>query len=190
MSKRKIIFIIACCIIVIFTTVIVVLKHMQKVNTEDSVHSVALTQSISDAQIQSYLEQSNIALPHFNGAVFVTFQKLGEDVSTTQAREYVWLMTQEFYMKEGKLQKGISISTPAALYFDHQTPAAINMPRGGELYASDIQTIFPISVQQMPIFTDITVRNESLVTMRAALTREANIHFNISPEVATSTPAL
>ena len=144
--------------------------------------SSADAKSISDDAIKNVLEQSNFAQANFGGKSFLTFQKLGEDTVGAQVKEYIWLVEQEYYLKDGKLEKGSGVSLPVALYFNQGKAVAMNAPRQGSFYNDDIQKIFPDDIKGLPIFLDIKTRTEILAGFQAQLKKEAESHFNIQTQ--------
>jgi hypothetical protein len=134
-------------------------------------------ESISDVMIGEALNNSNFANTHFGGQVFLAYQKLGEETSGAHATEYVWLVSQEFYVKNGKLLKGSGVSLPLALFYDNGNLVAVNAPRDGSNYTKDVQSIFPDSIKQLPIFTDVARHDEIVSGLEQQVQTKAHSQF-------------
>jgi hypothetical protein len=126
------------------------------------------------------LKSSNFAQANFGGTTFVEFEKLGEEKSGPRTTVYVWLYAQEFYEKEGRLEKGTGVSLPLAMYFNNAELVALVAPRDGSLYTEDIQKLFPDSIKQQPLFTDIAAQNEVSNRHQSSLEQKARAQYGSS----------
>jgi hypothetical protein len=153
--------------------------------------------SISDEQVSEFVLQTNFTRPNFGGKTFIAFQRLGEDTSTTVTTVYIWLVAQEYYVKDTQIEKGSGISIPLVLYFENGKPITVNAPRDGSDYANDIQKMFPARVIDQPLFTDISVKNEIIGNLMHSIDLQAQAHFGNQlfspvdddvPTSSTSTP--
>jgi hypothetical protein len=136
--------------------------------------------AISTEHIETVLKSSNFAQANFGGTTFVEFEKLGEEKSGPRTTVYVWLYAQEFYEKEGRLEKGTGVSLPLAMYFNNAELVALVAPRDGSLYTEDIQKLFPDSIKQQPLFTDIAAQNEVSNRHQSSLEQKARAQYGSS----------
>lgn len=148
------------------------------------------TSLISDTTIQTYLATMNFAQPNYGGKSFIAFERLGENVSGSQAIEYVWAAFQEYYVKNNQLEKGTGISIPLALFFSDGKPVTFNAPRNGSPYYVDVQKYFPDSIKQQDVFIDTAKHNELVRNLEQQTQIQAGRFFNIQstqPQESTST---
>lgn len=138
------------------------------------------TNIISDQKIKEYLLASNFTQTSFDGTSFIAFERLAEVSTSTRVTEYLWLMSQEYYKKDGMLEKGTGVSLPIALYFDHDQPVAINTPRDGSFYTQDLQKIFPEDIKSKPEIVDFTTHATLVTKLEEDIRSQAEKYFDMS----------
>ncbi|MCC2630212.1 MAG: hypothetical protein K0S38_21 [Candidatus Paceibacter sp.] len=186
MTKARLIFgIIAVIIIGVIAWLYV---SSRQYTAPDSSIDQQSTQKVSDEAIKDYLMQSNFTQPNFGGKTFIAFERLGDEKTNAREIVYIWLVAQEYFSKDGNIEKGSGISLPVALYFENGEPITLNVPRDGSNYTIDIQKIFPSNVKDQPIFTNIAAQNEIVgkLTHSVALQAQSELGLQLdTPPVAT-----
>lgn len=96
--------------------------------------------------VKDYLEE-NIGNSGFGGEVFCAYEILGEEKLGILVNEYLWVMCQEFYLKEGNLKEGTGSSLPVAFVLQEEGDSYkvidCKIPQSGAEYGQDIREIFP-----------------------------------------------
>lgn len=101
--------------------------------------------------IDSYLI-ANVGISGFKGKVFCSFELMGSEYRYLQdAKLYLWVLCQEYYLENDILKKGSGLSVPITLLL---TPAPgtykpIMHEQPGYDYAADIKRIFPKKYQNL-----------------------------------------
>lgn len=153
------------------------------------------TNIISDEQLRTYLATTNFDHTYFDGISFIAFERLGEIATSSRVTNYVWLMTQEYYKKDGDVQKGTGVSLPVAIIFDKNQPIAINAPRDGNMYSQDMIKIFPADIVATSSISDPAIHHDLIAKLETDIKTQAEKYFKtsiggISPiknPIATST---
>lgn len=83
----------------------------------------------------------------FGGKTYAAYEVLGTEAQANTEQLYLWVLCQEFYQKNGKLEQGTGSSSPVRLTIA-RSPQEFNIlshqqPRSGALYTEDLQKIFP-----------------------------------------------
>ncbi len=193
MNKRYIYFVVGLIVLIIIVVTIIRDKAQQRVY-ETEIAAMA-NSPVTDALIKTSLESSNFAQANFGGKMFLAYEKLGQDMTGPKTTVYVWLVTQEYYQKDGLLKEGSGTSLPVALYFENTKLIAVVAPRDGSAYALDIQKIFPDRIKTMPIFLAQDSSGEIIERLVQKNLDDARNHFGTTvpalphtPPSATSTP--
>lgn len=124
------------CIIVIVIIIAACKQNMQTEKTDFNYSSTLQQQAIT------YLT-TKVASQGFGGKSICSTRYFGADSSALYLRYYC----QEFYESNGTMQKGTGEAGPIALYHKMNDGAfqiiSHKKPRDGNLYAKDIDVIFP-----------------------------------------------
>ncbi|MBD2576824.1 hypothetical protein [Oscillatoria sp. FACHB-1406] len=96
--------------------------------------------------IKTYLSD-RVCSKGFGGKTYAAYEVLGTETEGNTEQLYLWVLCQEFYQKNGKLEQGTGSSSPVRLTVA-RSPQEFKVlshqqPRSGTLYAEDLQKMFP-----------------------------------------------
>jgi hypothetical protein len=106
-------------------------------------------QFASSQSIKTYLN-TQVASRGFDGQPYCAYEVLGAEATDRGYNLYAWVLCQEYYRKDNKLELGTGSAFPLALVVqrngDQFEAISHRQPRDGALYAEDMPTLFPPSV--------------------------------------------
>lgn len=105
-----------------------------------------------DEAIIAFLEGS-FNKPVLGGKVFSSYKILGEKPSDYGRFVYIWVLSEEYMVKDGTLVKGREVSIPLSLILysqdeEHNGVIYYQTPEDGENYTTDLERIFPADIQK------------------------------------------
>lgn len=125
----------------------------------------------------------NIGEAGYHGQVFSAYTILGQQEGRVM-RMYIWALCQEYYLDNGRLGEGSTISLPVAL--DIQKSGAnykitdYKVPRDGTYYTDDLYRIFPKHIRKHEIFSsDVTYHNQVVKDLESRIKTKAKDYFNL-----------
>ena len=130
--------------------------------------------------VKTYLEE-NIWKTTFGGKTFCAYEVLGEgnNLYIHRGIQYMWVLCEEYYLKNNKLRKGGGTSLPVALVLQKENHIykviSHKIPRDGKLYVNDIKRIFPEDIQNKIFSNDYNRRIEVLSN---EIKKEVELYFD------------
>jgi hypothetical protein len=126
--------------------------------------------------IKTYLN-TQVASRGFNGTPHCAYEVLGAETTDRGYNLYAWVLCQEYYRKDNKLELGTGGAFPVALVVqrtgDQFEAISHRQPRDGALYAEDLPMIFPENVLSI-LKSDSTDRsNQRGARLQAEVRKEA-----------------
>jgi hypothetical protein len=117
---------------------------------ENNQSSISLEQFASLKSVKDYLS-TNLASRGFNGKSYCAYEVLDAEADGKSEKIYLWVLCQEYYRANQKLQQGTGSSFPLALTVQRKNNELYvighQKPRDGALYSKDIPGIFPEKVR-------------------------------------------
>ena len=138
-------------------------------------------QTIQVKDMQDYLA-ANIGETAFDGVVFCAYDVLASTQEDNTSTLYLWVLCQEYYQENQRLEQGTGISAPVGIILQDKGLQVLEhkMPRDGQDYGKDVQAIFPQSVwpQILPSNSDeINDYNNRAETLEKQVEEKAKTYF-------------
>jgi hypothetical protein len=131
--------------------------------------------------IENYLV-TNVGVTGFDGKVFCAFEMLSviEKEDEVEIEAYLWVLCQEYYEQNQVLEQGTGMSLPVALIVQERgerDEVSHRIPRDGDFYQDDVQTIFPRAIWADILSTDASDYNQRVQALEHEVEEEAQIFF-------------
>jgi hypothetical protein len=117
---------------------------------ENNQSSISIKEFTSLKSVKDYLS-TKLASRGFNGKSYCAYEVLDAEAEGKSEKIYLWVLCQEYYRANQKLQQGTGSSFPLALTVRRKNNELYvishQKPRDGALYSEDILGIFPEKVR-------------------------------------------
>jgi hypothetical protein len=120
------------------------------ISIADPVEQPALDLTKLKPVLKEYLKTKTggiVSITHPDADIFIAIDTLGVDIKGGVINAYLYLLCQEYYPENDSLRNGAGVACPLALRItDNNGKYCIishQVPRDGEIFASDFKTIFP-----------------------------------------------
>jgi hypothetical protein len=149
-------------------------QHIVKSNQS----SIAFEQFSSLQSVKDYLS-ANLASKGFNGKSYCAYEVLDTESDGENEKIYLWVLCQEYYRANQKLQKVTGSSFPLALIVKRKNNGfqiiSYRKPRDGALYAEDMPVIFPGKIISKIQSEAIDSHNKRIQKLQDVIRQEADM---------------